>query len=69
MTGVSEPFWPHFPFIIPASPGMHFGFQVAWWLFQIIVMGATLILLQRIGILTDEKRSAASVQKTPEQKE
>jgi hypothetical protein len=51
-----ETFWPHFPILIPASPGVHFGWQVVWWLFQIVVMGGTLILLQRIGIMTDEER-------------
>lgn len=57
---VKESFWPHFPLNIPPSPGMHFGFQVAWWIFQIVVMGMTLIVLQRIGIMRDEIRRTES---------
>lgn len=53
-----EPFFPQLPILIPASPGMHFGWQVSWWVFQIVVMGTLLIVLQRMGVRLDEKRSS-----------
>jgi hypothetical protein len=51
-----ESFWPQLPIFIPSSPGLHFGFQVVWWLFQICVMGGTLIVLQRLGMLVDRQK-------------
>jgi hypothetical protein len=36
---------------------MHIGWQVVWWVFQIVVMGGTLIVLQRMGMTTDEERA------------
>lgn len=54
-----ESFWPQLPIYIPSSPGLHFGWQVTWWLFQIIVMGGAIYILQRLGITIDERRSDA----------
>jgi|GEM_PF-4426774 len=46
---VHESFWPTLPFMIPSSPGLHFGFQVLWWVYQIVVMGGVLLILQAVA--------------------
>jgi hypothetical protein len=51
---VHETFWPYFPFFIPNLPGIASWWDIFWWAFQLVVMGAVLIGLRHLGLRVDE---------------
>lgn len=46
-------FWPSVPFYIPYSTGMPNGWDLVWWLFQLIFMAGFLWLLYVIAMRID----------------
>lgn len=48
-------FWPSIPFYIPYSPGMPSWWDLVWWIFQLVVMSALLLLLHNVAMREDRE--------------
>lgn len=45
--------WPTAPFYIPYSPGMPDWWDLAWWVFQIVIMSLLLWFLATVAMRVD----------------
>lgn len=56
-------FWPHVPYIIPSSQGMPMWWDILWWVFQIVIMTAVLLLLRvwatKVDRANEQEQTAA----------
>lgn len=57
-----ENFWPHFPIVIPQSPGMPLVWDIFWWFFQVSVMTTLLLVLRRMALRADKARDEAAAE-------
>jgi hypothetical protein len=51
-------FFPSFPFYIPHSPGMPHWWDIFWWSWQLIVMGAVLLGVRAMALRYDRDRDS-----------
>lgn len=51
-------FWPSFPYFIPSSPGMPHWWDIFWWSWQLIAMGAVLLGVRAMALRWDRDRDA-----------
>ncbi len=51
-------FWPSLPYFIPSSPGMRYRWEIFWWSWQIIIMGAALLGVRAVVLRWDRGRDA-----------
>lgn len=58
-----EPFFPTLPFIIPHSEGTAIWWDIAWWVFQIVIMTVLVVLITKWAVNMD-KEFDSTVQKT-----
>ncbi|PWI57816.1 hypothetical protein [Sulfoacidibacillus thermotolerans] len=47
-------FWPSIPFYIPYSPGMPNWWDLVWWIFQLVIMSALLLILHLVATREDQ---------------
>jgi hypothetical protein len=59
---VKENFWPSFSnFIIPHSVGIPHWWDIFWWCFQIVIMGALVLALRKIALRQDSAMESKGV--------
>ena len=49
-----EAFWPKLPYVIPASQGQPLWWDIAWWIFQIVIMVVIVALITRWATRVDK---------------
>ncbi len=50
-------FWPTLPIVIPKSPGIALWWDIAFWLFQAVIMTTLLVILRKWALDVDRLRS------------
>jgi len=56
-----EHFWPSFPFIVQPSQGLPLWWDISWWIFQIVIMSAVLLLITRWAVRVDKELDVSKV--------
>lgn len=51
-------FWPTLPLIVPKSEGIALWWDIAWWIFQIVVMVFLLVIVAKWAQQMDRKMNA-----------